>query len=165
MNPYNVLGINQNADKETIRKAYLTQSMKWHPDKNLQNIEEATIKFKEINEAYEKISSIDNIDSIIDSFFGFINKKIGKENQSSNILIDVNVTLENLYCGTECLINYNRNVIDESVKNEFCKDCIKHSLKNVRTERPQCAFCRAEINNMELSSQAIRDEFNDLLNM
>lgn len=46
---------------------------------------------------------------------------------------------------------------------EFCKDCTKQSLKNVRTENPQCAFCRAEIKNLELSSQMILDEFTELL--
>jgi len=69
----------------------------------------------------------------------------------------------------ECYICYDNKAKPQFLKlncgHEFCKDCIKHSLKNVRTERPQCAFCRAEINNMELSSQAIRDEFNDLLNL
>jgi len=31
--------------------------MKWHPDKNLNNIEEAEKKFKEISAAYDKIST------------------------------------------------------------------------------------------------------------
>lgn len=69
----------------------------------------------------------------------------------------------------ECNICYDNKVKPEFIKlncgHEFCKDCIKQSLKNVRTESPQCAFCRSEIKNMELSSQIIRDEFNDLLNM
>lgn len=68
----------------------------------------------------------------------------------------------------ECSICYEGKEKKSFVKlncgHEFCKDCIKESLKNVRTESPQCAFCRAEINNIELSSQIIRDEFNDVLN-
>jgi hypothetical protein len=67
----------------------------------------------------------------------------------------------------ECNICYDNKIKQEFVKlncgHEFCKDCIKQTFKNVRTENPQCAFCRAEINNMELSSQIIRDEFNDVL--
>ncbi|CAG8837454.1 6487_t:CDS:1, partial [Cetraspora pellucida] len=47
--------IKETATKDEIRKAYHKQSLRWHPDKNLNNITEATKKFKEINEAYEKL--------------------------------------------------------------------------------------------------------------
>jgi hypothetical protein len=67
----------------------------------------------------------------------------------------------------ECGICYDSKTQPEFVKlncgHEFCKDCIKQSLQNVRTENPQCAFCRSEINNMELTSEEIRNEFNDLI--
>jgi hypothetical protein len=68
----------------------------------------------------------------------------------------------------ECNICYESKTKTEFVKlncgHEFCKDCIKQSLKNVITENPQCAFCRAEIINMELTTEDIRNEFNDLIN-
>ncbi len=67
----------------------------------------------------------------------------------------------------ECGICYDTKAKSEFVKlncgHEFCKECIKQTLKNLKTENPHCAFCRAEINNMEITSQHIRDEFNDLL--
>jgi hypothetical protein len=46
---------------------------------------------------------------------------------------------------------------------EFCKECIKKTLQNVRTETPNCAFCRVEIKKLEMTSEIIRDEFNELL--
>lgn len=142
MNPYQVLGISNNANRETIRKAYLNQAMKWHPDKNPNDREKATIKFKEVNDAYEKLSkepvSEIDLDSIINSFFGYLNKK-GKVS-SGNILIDVNVTLENLYCGTECLIEYKRKIIDDSIGNDFCKSCNGYGYKAISRKTSSTAF-------------------------
>lgn len=67
----------------------------------------------------------------------------------------------------ECGICYDNTIQNEVVKlncgHKFCKDCIKQSLKNVRTKNPQCAFCRTEIKNIELTNHYIRDEFNDLI--
>ena len=50
---YEILGIDRNADENTIKKAYRDLAMKYHPDRNLGREKEANEKFKEINEAYE----------------------------------------------------------------------------------------------------------------
>ena len=54
---YDELNISPTADDNQIKKAYRKLSMKWHPDKNQDNIEEATSKFQKISEAYSILSN------------------------------------------------------------------------------------------------------------
>jgi DnaJ-class molecular chaperone len=53
---YEILGIAKDADEETIRRAYKKLALKWHPDRNRDNQEEANLKFQEINKAYNVLS-------------------------------------------------------------------------------------------------------------
>jgi len=53
-NFYNVLGINEKASKDEIKKAYRGMQMKWHPDKN-PGSQEAINMTQKINEAYETL--------------------------------------------------------------------------------------------------------------
>ncbi|XP_065565039.1 dnaJ homolog subfamily B member 6-like isoform X3 [Artemia franciscana] len=50
---YTILELTRNASQADIKKSYRRLALKWHPDKNPDNQEEATIRFKEISEAYE----------------------------------------------------------------------------------------------------------------
>ena len=53
--PYQVLGVSQDASEEEIKKAYRKLSRMYHPDANINNPNKAQAeeKFKEIQEAYE----------------------------------------------------------------------------------------------------------------
>lgn len=51
---YEVLGVEKNADDQTIKKAFKRLAMKYHPDRNKEPGAEE--KFKEINEAYAILS-------------------------------------------------------------------------------------------------------------
>ena len=54
-NYYDVLGVSQNADDKEIKSAYMKLSLKHHPDRNPDNVEESTRLFQQINEAYDTL--------------------------------------------------------------------------------------------------------------
>jgi len=53
-NYYTVLGINENAKSDEIKKAYRTLQIKWHPDKNA-NSQDSISMTQKLNEAYETL--------------------------------------------------------------------------------------------------------------
>lgn len=53
---YEVLGLTQDASLQDIKKAYRKLAVQHHPDRNIGNEEDATVKFREIGEAYEVLS-------------------------------------------------------------------------------------------------------------
>lgn len=50
---YKILGISKTASIAEIKRAYKKLALLWHPDKNVDNREEAENKFREIAAAYE----------------------------------------------------------------------------------------------------------------
>lgn len=67
----------------------------------------------------------------------------------------------------ECNICYDeserKNFIKLDCGHEFCKDCIKKILQNKIRLTPCCAFCRADIKNLELKQESIQNEFDQLI--
>uniref|UniRef100_A0A2P2INH4 Chaperone protein dnaJ 72 n=1 Tax=Rhizophora mucronata TaxID=61149 RepID=A0A2P2INH4_RHIMU len=60
MDYYRVLGVSKNAAKEEIKEAFRRLAVKYHPDKHSQSPtvvrENATLRFKQVSEAYEILS-------------------------------------------------------------------------------------------------------------
>ncbi|MEM9737954.1 MAG: DnaJ domain-containing protein [Bacteroidota bacterium] len=53
---YQLLDCSPDATEQAIKSAYRKQALRWHPDRNLDNKEEATKKFQEIGAAYERVT-------------------------------------------------------------------------------------------------------------
>jgi molecular chaperone DnaJ len=53
---YEVLGVTKTASIEEIKASYRKSALKWHPDRNPENKEEAEIRFRECTEAYSVLS-------------------------------------------------------------------------------------------------------------
>ncbi|XP_046406512.1 dnaJ homolog subfamily C member 21-like [Ischnura elegans] len=53
---YEVLGVPRDADLQVLRAAYKKCALKWHPDKNLDNVEKAKEEFQVVQQAFEVLS-------------------------------------------------------------------------------------------------------------
>lgn len=53
---YSILGLSKSATKDEIKKAYKKLALKWHPDRNQDNKQEAEEKFKEVSYTVHKLS-------------------------------------------------------------------------------------------------------------
>lgn len=124
---YEILGVPQNASDDDIKKAYRKLSLKWHPDRHMQDNDKdkkkAEEKFKEISEAYsvlsdkEKRQRYDMFGTVDDSFGGgsgmspedimndfFRNSGFGSFRRQTNVnyrgsdkKIRISVTLEDIF--------------------------------------------------------------------
>ncbi|KAH6755897.1 DnaJ P58IPK-like protein [Perilla frutescens var. hirtella] len=56
---YKILGVSGTVPMSEIKKAYKKLALKWHPDKNVDNREEAEARFREIAAAYEILGDED----------------------------------------------------------------------------------------------------------
>ncbi|XP_057304125.1 dnaJ homolog subfamily B member 11-like isoform X2 [Hydractinia symbiolongicarpus] len=125
---YKILGVKRDASLREIKKAYRKLAMKWHPDKNTDD-PQAQEKFQDLGAAYEVLSDTDKRKTYdqhgedgvkkmggfngggfdpFESFFGGFGFGFGGGNQrqgqnevpkGGNIVMDLEVTLEELYTG------------------------------------------------------------------
>lgn len=146
-NYYDILGVSKDASKDDIRKAFKKLSVKYHPDKHINDSEEdkqkAEDKFKEINEAYEVLSDdqkrqeYDNPMSGFGNMFGGFNPfdnffTRGRHQNfirpGQDIRVTINLTIEDFYKGGTKEIKYKKNIRcghcgGDGGKTKICTHC------------------------------------------
>lgn len=93
-NYYQILEVKENATLEEIKKSYKKLILKCHPDKNLNNQEKATIKTREIIQAYETLLDSQKRKEY-DTLHGFNREKSKSNNGFTNSSTSYSKNLKN----------------------------------------------------------------------
>lgn len=153
-NPYKILGVPEEADDKTIKKAYRTLAAQHHPDRGGD-----AEKFKEVAEAYSILSDANKRQEYhakqrrgfgfdgfsfgggFDPFSGFgdmfnfhtprrsARKEVKKETEDSDVQFNLRINLEQVKRGSKQQITFKRNKI--------CEDCHGQGGENKST----CGVC------------------------
>jgi DnaJ-related protein SCJ1 len=122
---YQVLGINEDASNDEIKKAFRKLSREYHPDKNQGN-KEAHDKYLELTKAHEVLSN-KKLRQIYDMFGedGLNDNNIMNRRQGPNYRFELEVDLEDVYKG----------ILKETTirRNEICKKCKGTGAKDKKT--------------------------------
>lgn len=130
-NFYEILGVDENATADEIKKKYRKLSIQYHPDRNPDN-KEAEEKFKEIAEAYEILSDenkrkqydIERKGGGFNPFEGFgghgfadfsnfFGNGFGRRQQvekGNDIYVNVNISLQDIYNQKNINVDYNKHM-------------------------------------------------------
>ena len=93
-----ILELNNGFDENELKKAYRIKALKWHPDKNLNNVEESSKKFKDICDAYNFLLN-----------YSKFNNKFKTNNEDSNYYNILNEFVNNIFNNSEKIL---KNVIN-----------------------------------------------------
>lgn len=101
---YDILGLNEGAKEEDIKKAYRKMSKKYHPDLNPNN-KEAEENFKKVVQAYEILTGKQKPKRQENPFGGFSPFQGGPQ-KARPLKLVIELTLEESYYGCDKIINF-----------------------------------------------------------
>ena len=150
---YTMLNLTKDCAKNDIESAYRKLAIKYHPDKNKDNIKEAEEKFKNISKAYQILSNdesrnnydnygieqVNGIGKIIDPYLVFKDVFDDEDNDTPNVIININIPMSKLYAG-----------VTETVKFARYSPCIKCDAFGTSTKKNgDCSVCKGSGSVME----------------
>ena len=167
MTHYEVLGVAKDVSPEELKKVYRKLSLQYHPDRNPDN-KEAEEKFKQIAEAYDVLSDKDKrqkydwelsmgsggfnpfgngFPGMNDFFRGFNRQAQQPIQRGRDILIDIDVTLEEVYFENEIDVTYSQK--------QRCEECDGTGAKDKKLIT--CPHCNGTgiITNMQVNGNMI----------
>lgn len=159
-NLYDILGVSKTASEEELKKAYKKLALKYHPDRNLNNKEEANAKFQEINKAFQTLSNPDkrrNYDQFgvidgenndsqgggfpADMFNNMFGGLFGQQQQQQRNVkspdknVTLNITLADVYLGKTIPLDF-----DKVICCDKCNGCGATNKDNII----QCNQCNGK---------------------
>tara|TARA_Y100000768_G_scaffold206226_1_gene155408 strand:- start:3764 stop:4558 length:795 start_codon:yes stop_codon:yes gene_type:complete len=101
--PYQILGIEKEAGDDEVKKAFRRLSMRYHPDRNKED-PLATVKFQEINSAYQNLINIKKFEQKVEEQHVYKNTdeiidNLNCQEKPEAIIETIDISLEKAFTG------------------------------------------------------------------